>query len=234
MRLYIIRHADPDYENNTITPPGHLEARALANRLSEEKIDAIYSSPMGRALHTMQYTAEITGLEPVIQPWLAELSGWKVPESSGKHSVAWNVDGERIRSHKPFPSSENWHSNPIYDQTDLNQRFLNLKKDSDLFLKELGYERNDGVYEIVRTNELKIAVFCHMGFGLAWISHLLELPLSFAWSGFWLAPSSVTTILFDQRTAARAVPRCLGMGDVSHLYKAGLPVQSSGIIANFY
>lgn len=31
MRLYIIRHADPDYPNNTITPEGHLEAQALAN-----------------------------------------------------------------------------------------------------------------------------------------------------------------------------------------------------------
>ncbi len=29
MRLYIIRHADPDYPNNTITPEGHLEAQAL-------------------------------------------------------------------------------------------------------------------------------------------------------------------------------------------------------------
>lgn len=28
MRLYIIRHADPDYPNNTITPAGHLEAKA--------------------------------------------------------------------------------------------------------------------------------------------------------------------------------------------------------------
>ena len=234
MRLYIIRHADPDYANNTITPAGHLEAQALADRLQKENIDVIYSSPMGRALHTMQYTAERTGLEPTVQPWLAELAGWKVPDASGKHAVAWNVDGERIRGHKPFPSSENWHSHPMYDQTDLAHRFSQLKQDSDLFLKELGYERNDGVYEMFRPNERKIAVFCHMGFGLAWIAHLLELPLSFVWSGFWLAPSSVTTIVFDQRTATRAVPRCLGMGDVSHLYQAGLPVQPSGIISNFY
>ncbi|MEC9258269.1 MAG: histidine phosphatase family protein, partial [Candidatus Poribacteria bacterium] len=28
MRLYIIRHADPDYPNRTITEKGHLEAQA--------------------------------------------------------------------------------------------------------------------------------------------------------------------------------------------------------------
>lgn len=39
MRLYIIRHADPDYPNNTITPEGHLEAQALAKRLSSHGLD---------------------------------------------------------------------------------------------------------------------------------------------------------------------------------------------------
>jgi probable phosphoglycerate mutase len=33
MRLLIIRHAEPDYKNNTITPAGHQEARALAQHL---------------------------------------------------------------------------------------------------------------------------------------------------------------------------------------------------------
>ena len=32
MRLYIIRHADPDYPNRTITEKGHLEAQSLAKR----------------------------------------------------------------------------------------------------------------------------------------------------------------------------------------------------------
>jgi probable phosphoglycerate mutase len=47
LRLYIIRHGDPDYINNTITPQGHLEAQALAKRLEREGITRIYSSPLG-------------------------------------------------------------------------------------------------------------------------------------------------------------------------------------------
>lgn len=46
MRLYIVRHAEPDYPNNTITPSGHLEARALARRFAHQGLDRIYISPI--------------------------------------------------------------------------------------------------------------------------------------------------------------------------------------------
>ena len=72
-----------------------------------------------------------------------------------------------------------------------------------------------------------------MGFGLAWLAHLLEMPLPLLWAGFWLAPSSVTTILMETRSEQWAVPRRLSLGDVSHLYDAKLSVSDQGIIANF-
>jgi broad specificity phosphatase PhoE len=100
MRLCIIRHAEPDYVNHTIIPPGHLEAQAWVNRLSKEGIDRIYRSPMEPALHTMQYTAELTGIEPAVEPWMSE---WKVTNFSGGKTEAWNVDGESIRGTLPFP-----------------------------------------------------------------------------------------------------------------------------------
>ena len=63
MRLYIIRHADPEYENNTITEKGHREAEALACRLQREKITKIFSSSMQRALDTAIYTSMLTGIK---------------------------------------------------------------------------------------------------------------------------------------------------------------------------
>lgn len=45
MILYIIRHADPDYAHNTITPLGKEEALALGQRMSRVKLDRIYTSP---------------------------------------------------------------------------------------------------------------------------------------------------------------------------------------------
>ncbi|MCZ7545048.1 MAG: hypothetical protein M5R40_16680 [Anaerolineae bacterium] len=75
-------------------------------------------------------------------------------------------------------------------------------------------------------------MFCHQGFGLTWLAHLLDLPPPAVWTGFWLAPSSVTTVLFETRSADWATPRCLSVGDVSHLYAARLPVQPRGLRGN--
>ena len=92
--------------------------------------------------------------------------------------------------------------------------------------------QEEGRYRILEPNERKIAVFCHMGFGLAWLAHLLEMPLPLLWAGFWLAPSSVTTILMETRSEQWAVPR-LSLGDVSPLRRQTVG-QRQGIIANFY
>ena len=101
-------------------------------------------------------------------------------------------------------------------------------------MKRQGYERINGRYKINESSEDQIAVFAHAGLGICWLSHLLEIPLHVMWSSFWLAPSSVTTILFEERSPNWAVPRCIGLSDVSHLHKHGLEVKPRGLKANFH
>jgi broad specificity phosphatase PhoE len=38
MRLYIIRHGDPDYATDSLTEVGQREAQALAERLANERL----------------------------------------------------------------------------------------------------------------------------------------------------------------------------------------------------
>ena len=52
MKITIIRHAEPDYKNNTLTKKGFYEAELLGKYLKDEKIDAMYSSPLPRAKYT--------------------------------------------------------------------------------------------------------------------------------------------------------------------------------------
>ena len=229
MKILLIRHAEPDYPNRTITAAGHLEAKALAEYLEKTGVDRIYCSPINRALHTMQYTAERLGIEPVIEPWTRELD-WRAPDANGDMIVAWNLPGETVRGKEPFPGNETWAKLAPY--RDFVDHYERIRSDSDEFLKRHGYEREGGVYRIVRPNRETIAVFCHLGFGLTWLSHLLELPFPLVWSGFWLAPSSVTTIVLEERSEQWAVPRCLGLGSVTHLYAAGLKVSRAGLLAN--
>jgi len=232
MRLFIIRHADPDYPNNTITPAGHLEAQALADRMLQLRPDRIYCSPLGRAVHTMQYSAQALGMEGQIEEWTAELSDCRLELAPWGSMVMWDVPGEVIRAREPYPRQDDWHRMECLAKPIFKERFEVLKQHSDAFIARHGYERQGGRYRCARPNRDKIVVFCHGGFGLCWLAHLLEIPLPLMWSGFHMPPSSVTTVLFDERSANWAVPRCVGMGDVSHLHKAGLPVQPAGIKAN--
>ncbi|WP_438445689.1 histidine phosphatase family protein [Gorillibacterium sp. sgz5001074] len=233
MRLYIIRHADPDYPNHTITEAGHLEAQALSKRMAVHGLDRIYASPMGRALDTMRYTSELLSLPHEVEEWTQELS-LKLEETPYGRLSHWDLPGEVIRGQDVFPTHETWKELDYYAGTEGPSTFEKLKAASDEFLKRQGFERVGGRYRILRPqNKDRIAVFCHGGFGLTWLAHLLEIPVSLVWSGFWMPPSSVTTILFDERSEEWAVPRCIGFGDVSHLYEAGLPVRPRGVITNF-
>ena len=96
VRLYIIRHGDPDYDTNreqggSLTPHGRLEAEALGPYLKDEGITHVYSSPMGRA----RLTAELALKEHMpeladqigIEPWTRELSTWRQKSALGGNLV---------------------------------------------------------------------------------------------------------------------------------------------------
>lgn len=42
MRIYFIRHGNPNYENDCLTDIGHLQAEACAERLKGEGIQKIF------------------------------------------------------------------------------------------------------------------------------------------------------------------------------------------------
>jgi broad specificity phosphatase PhoE len=235
MRLHIIRHADPNYENDTITEFGHLEAQALARRLQSEGVDQIYHSPMGRACDTMKYTSDLLGIQPVEELWTKELFTWQIEHAmlGRDRNVIWDLPGELIRPSASLTTTTNWSSVPYYQQSPFYDNFQELKRSSDIFLEKQGYRREGEKYRMTGPHKDVVAVFCHCGFGLAWLAHLLELPLPTVWASFWLAPSSITTILFEERSEEWAVPRCIRLSDTSHLYEAGLPISNRGLLANY-
>ena len=115
MELLLIRHALPvrvEGEEGTAADPeladlGHEQARALAEYLSGERIDALYVSPMRRAVQTAAPVAEKLGLEPIYDDELAEFdrqSHFYIPIEELKQekderwddlvSGRWGPDGE--------------------------------------------------------------------------------------------------------------------------------------------
>lgn len=235
MRLFIIRHADPDYPNNTITPAGHKEAESLAIRLKRLGLDKIFVSPLGRALDTCRYTADALEMEPVVLDWTKELDLPLIEEEGIGRTAIWDVNGHTLHNNERgrHIHTGNWYTLPPFNTPDYCESVAELGKHSDTLLAQLGFVRENGIYRVLRPhNKDKIAIFCHGGLGLTWISHLLGIAAPLIWTGFFLPPSSVTTILFDERIPGIATPRALGVGDISHLYATGLPMQPAGIRAN--
>jgi probable phosphoglycerate mutase len=228
MHLYIIRHADPCYDPDSLTETGHKEAAALAPRMKDFGINYIYSSPMIRAKQTAFYTANLQGLEIIEKEWLKELSHIHINQN-GKEYTIWDTFGETIRKKQPLPGHKDWYLHPPFDKTKIGELWQNFRIQVDRFISEHGYTREDGRYRIDRSNDDRIAIFCHNGTLLLFLAHLLEIPPSMVWSGFYCWPSSVTDIYFDERSDEWAVPRALHVADVSHLIANGLKPQARGM-----
>ena len=72
MKLMIVRHGEPDYSIDSLTPKGWREAELLAKRLSKLDIKDFYVSPLGRAQDTASFTLKKMGRQAKVLPWLHE------------------------------------------------------------------------------------------------------------------------------------------------------------------
>ena len=98
-----------------------------------------------------------------------------------------------------------------------------VKTEFDALLKKHGYERegDSTIFRAVRPNRDTIVLFCHFGFLGLVLSLLTGFSPYVFWQHFCAAPTSVTTIVTEEREDGKAVFRCLSYGDISHLNLAG-------------
>jgi broad specificity phosphatase PhoE len=125
--LYVARHGESDWNaanrfqghiDRPLTSRGRAQAAALAERLSEVPLEAVYSSPLRRALETAEVVATQKGLQPVTLPDLREvdvgtwagLSRTEVAERFPQAFQRW-LDG-----------GEGWERGETYEQ--MSERVL--------------------------------------------------------------------------------------------------------------
>lgn len=231
MLLYIIRHADPIYNPDTLTPKGKLQAQALAKRLAVHGLDRIYSSPSGRAMETAQPTAELLGLDINIEEWTREIDDrFSVVMHDGKKIFAVNVENSIYRSAENMDLGSRWYDAEIFESIDAKGEYDKLCACSDDFLARLGYVRDGGVYRIERASEERVAVFCHGGLSQVWLSHLLNIPVHMFMAGIGISHTGVTILDFENRSNGITAPYCLCLSDISHIYKENLPLKFTNSI----
>ena len=91
----------------------------------------------------------------------------------------------------------------------------------DQLLARFGYVRDGHVYRVEDPNNDTLVFFCHFGVECVLLSHLLGISPMPLWHGFCAAPSSVTTVVTEERRKGIASFRVLSFGDISHLYAKG-------------
>ena len=227
MLLFYIRHGDPIYNPDSLTELGKKQADALVKRMAECNPDKIYVSSSNRAIMTAEPTAKFLGKEPEILDWCNENYAWRdltVITEEGKRK--WCFQDEVTC--KLFAAGEvrrldrQWYDHPQFADTRFKEGIQRIQTETDHFLLALGYrhdlERN--AYIPVRPNDDRIALFAHQGFGLAFLSCLLDVPYPLMALHFDMGHSGMTVIEFTGEDLV--IPKTLQVSNDSHIFAAGM------------
>lgn len=228
MKLVFVRHGDPDYVHDSLTAKGRVEAEILSGRIAKMKVRDFYCSPLGRAQETAAYSLNKIGREAVTYDWLQEFPGYVVDEQSGNRRIPWDLMPGDWTKRPRLYDKDAWLSDPLMQSGDVAEVYARVCSGIDGLLAGYGYMRDGGIYRTKGGNEDTLVFFCHLGITFVIMSHLIGLSPVMLWQGFFVAPTSVTTLVTEERIPGEVFFRCTGLGDVSHLYEAGEPVSKSG------
>ena len=235
MHLVFIRHGEPDYSVDSLTPAGFREADALAKRVAgwKGRVTSCYCSPLGRAQRTAEPSLAALGMEAETLPWMEEFAIRTHDRPDGtRHCVTWDLLPAWRTEQPKLAEPEGWVRAEPYPacEEQVVPRWEGIKAGVDGVLARHGYVRERGIYRALpdaRRDGL-LVFFCHHGLACAAVGHVLGIAPPQLWDGFFLPPASVTVLFSEERVPGVAAFRCQCMGDTSHLRAADIPVSCSG------
>ena len=222
MRLLIIRHGDPDYSIDSLTEKGWREANILADRISKLDVKAFYCSPLGRAQDTARPTLERMGRTAETLEWLKEFYYCQVVLPGTEEPViCWDFMPSFYTKIDDLYDREKFKEVDFMKAGNYPELYKAVTDGLDALLEKHGYRRNGRYYDAVNPNRDTVVLFCHFGIECQLMGHLTGIsPVLYA-QHFCAAPTSVTTLITEEREEGIAVFRCQSFGDLSHLYAAG-------------
>ena len=235
MKLILVRHAEPDYTIDSLTPKGWREAELLSERLKTlQGVEGWYVSPLGRARDTASLTLKKVGAEAETLPWLAEFRGRPTDPATGAPHCAWDWPPRLYRAHEPLQRYESWTEDPLMATGNVDQVWRETQAGVDALLERHGYVPDGPVWRCAHNRRGAIVCFCHFGIAAAILGYLTRVSPVVLWQGFSMQPSSVTTLVTEERIRGEVVWRCMGLGDTSHLYAAREPISTAALFAEVY
>lgn len=230
MILHIIRHGDPDYENDSLTALGKEQAAAILDLPWVSSVDRIICSPLGRAMDTASPLAEFRDILVETKMWLRELDDVTVCSLRRPDLAIWNLESDVLHGLEKI----DWLEADCFKETRLRERWKEVCEGIDSFLEEYSIYKKEFGWKlgVGAKTDVVIPIFCHLGVGLAMLSHLLDISPCTVWRSFFIPPSSVTTLLLEEQGNENASFRVLQMGDTSHLMKNNIELILRGLQYN--
>lgn len=234
MRLVFVRHAEPDYENDSLTEKGFREAEILKERLRRWKIDAFYSSPLGRAYLTGKPTLESFGQEAEILGWLKEFHFFIDDPITNEHHAPWDFYPEFWTRQDLLYDRNDWYKHEIFNSIpEYGEAVKKLRTGIDELLSRYGYNREGSFYRFsdalpVEESEKTLVFFGHLGSNMEAIGYLLGISPLVLQQTIFLPTSSLTILNTEMRINRAAMFRAQCFGDVSHLIEAGEKLSRMG------
>lgn len=219
MKLLIIRHGDPDYSIDSLTEKGWREAEYLSQRLAKIPAKAYYVSPLGRAKDTASFTLNKVNRTATECEWLREFAPRiKRPDVGGKDTIAWDWLPQDWTANEHFFRRDEWLDSDVMRNGHVKEEYDWVTSQLDALLEQHGYKRDGSLYRVLSPNNDTIVLFCHFGLECVLLSHLLNISPMLLWHGTAAAPTSVTTVITEERRRGIASFRMSAFGDISHLY----------------
>mgnify|MGYP002765857807 FL=1 len=219
MRLLIIRHGDPDYENDSLTPKGWCEAELLSDRIAKMDVKNFYVSPLGRAKATASCTLRKMNRKAVECDWLREFAPTIMrPDVTDRRMISWDWLPQDWTEIEEFYRRDLWMNQPVMKEGKVDEEYRWVTSNLDKLLAEHGYVRENDIYRVEKPNRDTIVFFCHFGLECVLLSHLMNISPMLLWHHTAAAPTSVTTVYTEERRKGTAIFRVSSFGDISHLY----------------
>ena len=218
MEILIVRHADPDYSIDSLTEKGWKEAELLSQKLAKLDVKAFYCSPLGRAQDTASLTLKKMGREAETKDWLREFDGHiRYPDGTEK-KICWDLMPSYWTEQEALYSKATWLQNDLMQSMNVEEEYKWVTEEWDKLVAKHGYVHEGNHYRVVNENHDRIVLFCHYGVSCVLLAHMLGISPVMLWQAFVMLPSSVTTIVTEEREQGTAIFRVMGYGDTGHLY----------------
>ena len=218
MKIVYVRHGQPDYKTDTLTPLGQMQATAAAERLKAFGITEIYSSPLGRARETAQFAADELGMPVTVIDSFRELGWGRWDAEPGTRKITPWEHAHQFATEGKCLTAPDWREKEPWCDDKVVERVQFATDGFDAFMEKQGYLREGEHYVVTQDAADKtIAIFGHGGHSTAIFAHMMNIPFPLACHLLRLDFTNISLFHFGGNVGEFTTPRFDMIGNAEHI-----------------